>query len=291
MEQPRYALRVLLHWARDGLGPPLLSQLKERGCWVRAVVPDPALRDQLPNCDDVVLNDGNEADLLQACRGMDAVLTWAMPWLRFSRTCGGDADPRRHERLLAAARRSGTSHFVLVTGMQSEAMARRWPELGAFEHLVHELCQSDLSWLVIRCPAVFDHLDHLIPLARRGTLYLPQNGRALINPIHAVDLSSELVGLLLDSSARMRVVAIGGPEVLSLREIGERAYEALDRPARIRNLSAGMLTVIADMISPFIPTLSQHLGQVQALTGTDMVAPPFGTKRIDQWLREVAKRP
>jgi uncharacterized protein YbjT (DUF2867 family) len=289
MEPSRYALRVLLHWARDGLGPPLLARLKEQGCWVRIVGPESGLEEDLHGCDDVIVCDGKEADLSAACQGMDAVVAWAMPWLRLSRVTGGDADPLRHLRLLEAAKRSGMGHFVLITGLQTAGMARRWPELGELERLVWELRQSDLSWLVIRCPAFFEHMGFLVDLARKGTLYLPKNGVSLLNPIHTHDLSTRLVELLLDSTARKRVLPIGGPEVLSLRQLGELAFEAIERPPRFRNLAPNVLAFVSEAISPFVPVLSQHLVQVQALTGSDMVAPPYGSRRIGDWFLENAR--
>jgi divinyl chlorophyllide a 8-vinyl-reductase len=164
----------------------------------------------------------------------------------------GDAwaiDHRAHANVLAAARDSGVSQFVLLS-----AICVQKPRL-AFQHakLAFEaaLIESGLTWSIVRPTAYFKSLSGQIERVRKGRPFLVFGDGTLTacKPIGDGDLAAYLADCLDDESRWNRVLPIGGPgPAITPREQGEHLFALLKRPPRFRRVPVGLLDGIVGML-------------------------------------------
>lgn len=88
------------------------------------------------------------------------------------------------------------------------------------------------------------NVQHVIRFARRFRfLPLVGDGRALLQPIHYVDLAAALVALI--GARAERPVDAGGAAPVTVREAGEIIFAALDLPPRFLRLPLGPALALA----------------------------------------------
>lgn len=159
-------------------------------------------------------------------------------------------DHRAHLGALAAARRAGVAHMVLLS-----AICVQKPRL-AFQHakLAFEaaLIGSGLTYSIVRPTAFFKSLSGQIGRLARGKPFLLFGDGALTacKPIGDDDLARYIALCLDDPSCRDRILPIGGPgAAITPREQGEHLFALLDRPPRFRHVPVAMLDVVAAMLA------------------------------------------
>lgn len=95
---------------------------------------------------------------------------------------------------------------------------------------VRELQASQVTAQVISPTGYFSDMAQVLDMARRGRVVLLDDA-VRMNPIHGLDVARACVDRhVAGVSGEWR---IGGPEVLTWREVAECAFRALGRPARI----------------------------------------------------------
>lgn len=95
---------------------------------------------------------------------------------------------------------------------------------------VRELQESEITAQVISPTGYFSDMAQVLNMARRGRVVLLDDA-VRINPIHGLDVARACVDRhVAEVSGEWR---IGGPEILTWREVAECAFRTLDRPARI----------------------------------------------------------
>lgn len=182
--------------------------------------------------------------------------------------------------LLRAAERAGVGRFVYV-GVAAHEQLGHLAYVQAHEAVVESLRASRMDHTVVRGTGFFGAFAALLPLARRGRLPLIGDGSALSNPIHEADLAEYIVREL-DAEPRERTV--GGPEILTRKEISELAFDAVGRPPRFMRTRAGTMRRGAAALRPFHPRMSQLLSFVAAISVTDVLAPHYGSRVLADYL-------
>jgi uncharacterized protein YbjT (DUF2867 family)/ligand-binding SRPBCC domain-containing protein len=134
------------------------------------------------------------------------------------------------ERLVAAARDAGVGRLVYISGAGAAPDAKRhWFRAKArAERAVRD---SGVTFTVIRPTWIYGprdvSLNRFLGLGRRlGMVPLPGSGRQLLAPVFIDDAARLAADSLFDEAAKDRVLELGGPEALSLREIVRRAMVA-----------------------------------------------------------------
>jgi hypothetical protein len=110
------------------------------------------------------------------------------------------------------------------------------------------------------------------------------DGRAQTNPIHEAEVARACVEAL---DGGERELVIGGPEVYTRKKLMLLAFEAFERPPRIRYVQPGLLK------GPIAATrlLNRRIGALMAfglaVSQRDVVAPKYGTQRIQDYFAGV----
>lgn len=148
---------------------------------------------------------------------------------------------RREEILRRGARKivaiSSTSLFTKA-GSSSSAEAKIAQQLETSEQdIVHWCTANSLTWVILRPTLIYGsgrdrNIREIAAMIRRfGVFPLLGGGNGRRQPIHATDLGHACVGALLSSDAVNRAYNVSGGEILTYREMVERVFHAMGRPA------------------------------------------------------------
>lgn len=188
-----------------------------------------------------------------------------------------------NHNLIAAAKAAGVQRFGYVSVFRAE----EFPQLAymrAHADVAAEVRDAGFSYALIRSAGFFSAFDPILDMARAGRASLIGDGAARVNPIHQADLADVCVDALLDT--RDATVDVGGPEVLSRRQIVEAAFAAAGKPVKIAALPTWAAGAMAALAMPFAPRLGELMAFATAMFSTDVVAPQRGRRRIADYFAE-----
>jgi hypothetical protein len=107
---------------------------------------------------------------------------------------------------------------------------------------------------------------------------------ARTNPVHQTDVAQ----LLLENlNAGAVEISIGGPDILTRREIVELAFRVVGKHPRIVRVPAAVIRAGAVVAGIMNPRLGELLEFVAAVSTTDGVAPVTGRLRLEDYFRSV----
>lgn len=279
--------RVLVAGASGYLGGYVVREFKRRGWWVRALVRDPRrLGDLACLVDDVHRADlTHPADLAGACQRVDLVFSSVGLMQRQGARTFEQVDRLGNRNLLREAHAAGAAKFIYVSSLNGPRN-RHLEIVRAHEDFAADLAACGMDRAVIRPTGYFSDIGEILRMARTGRVFLFGAGDRRINPIHGADLAAICVDA---ATAAARDVDVGGPEVLTYREIAEAAFAALGRPPRITGVPAWLARAGASNLR----WISRHHGDVLAfLTETalvDSIGPRCGTRRIADYFARLVR--
>jgi nucleoside-diphosphate-sugar epimerase len=235
-ENEFYLARMILITGGNGVvGTRLALKLAEGPGKVRVLGAAPSESDpRLRHAGiEVVYGDVTRPEELEpAMRGADQVVHLAA--VLFS-----PEDPARHEAVnaqgtrhaLAAAERCGVRHFVFVSSI-SVLYPRRNAYSASKAAAEDAVRGSAVPWTIVRPCLVMDGLEYRAfenAVLRWPILFLPRRGAARKRPLRADALAEALSGPLGDPAAFGKTLALGGNEIVSLREMAARILRARGR--------------------------------------------------------------
>jgi uncharacterized protein YbjT (DUF2867 family) len=271
--------RVLVAGATGYLGRHLVEQLKDDGCWVRALARRPEQSDSLAIADDVFVGEVTRAESLRGIAdGIDTVFSTIGITRQRDGVGYNDVDYAGNLALLREAERSGVKRFVYVSVLHGRELRTSVELAAAKERFVDALTESAVSSTVIRPTGYFSDMTAFLDLARKGTVYLIGDGRRRMNPIGGSDLARACIRAATSSETD---VEVGGPDILSHTEIAQAAFTACEKPARIRHVPL-RLALAAGWLASVLTPQRVH-GPLQfflAVMTSDMVAPQTGSERL-----------
>ncbi len=253
--------RILLAGATGYIGRAVAAELRVRGYPVTAIVrerpsvdrPDAAVTEEtLRGLDQeaIELTDPEETVRRLESLPFDAVVSC----IASRNGVGADAwavDYRANLNLLAAAKRRGVRHFVLLSAIcvQRPKLAFQQAKL-AFEK---ELMASGLRYSIVRPTAFFKSLAGQVRRVQQGKPFLlfGDGSNTACKPIGERDLARYLVDCLQQSSLHNRVLPIGGPgNAITPRQQGELLFELAELPPRFRSVPVAMFDVALALLAP-----------------------------------------
>jgi uncharacterized protein YbjT (DUF2867 family) len=281
--------RVLIAGASGVLGRTVAALLRGQGYRVRALSRSPA-RAAAIAADEIVIGDATRLESIATlCEGVDIVFS-----------CLGQsvsADPANrgpgyhaidyvgNHQLIEHASRAGVRRFVYVSVFQAEQHPRV-AYFRAHADVAAELRRSGLGYAVIQPTGFFSAFSAFFEMARSGRAVVFGDGSARSNPIHDADLAAVCAEAVGDT--QNRDIPVGGPEVLSRREIIELAFAASGKPVKISHAPAWAPGLIGGLIRPLAPRLGELASFLGVVSGGDFIAPAYGARRLAAFYRELA---
>ena len=193
-----------------------------------------------------------------------------------------DVDYQANINLLNEAKKAGVKKFIYVSAINGNKY-RHLKIFEAKEKFVDALKASGLDYTIIRPNGFFSDMKDFLDMAKKGKIYLFGHGEQKFNPIHGEDLAIVCLQAIASPSTE---IIVGGPDVLTLNEIGEMALEALDKPIKIIHLPDWTRRFTIWAFRTF--TSSKTYGPIEfflTLMAEDHMAPRFGTKRLSQFFK------
>ncbi|OLO83561.1 SDR family oxidoreductase [Actinomyces naeslundii] len=280
---------VLVAGATGYLGRYVVAELHSRGHLVRAVVRD---RDRArkegpwgsPSLDGLVDEWalGNVTDP-RFTRDLAADVEHVVSALGVTRQ---KADPWQIDNLAnlailnSALKHAGSFTYINTLG-GDRCPARLTRAKSAF---AQTLSVAEIGAQIINPPAYFSDMTEVLTMARRGlvAVFRPE---ARINPIHGADLAAYVVDRM--EEGRTSTWDVGGPDVLSWRELAHLAFDAVGKRSRVLTVPAWALPPALRLTGLFSPRLADT-AQFMAWNMTrDCVAPMTGTHHLADFYRTV----
>ena len=283
---------LLVVGATGQLGSLLVRQLRSQGEAVRALVRPggPPVDDLAATGAELVRGDLRDPGSLDAAvSGVTAVLATANV---VAPTRPGDThqavEHRGYDELVSRAERAGVRRFVFAS-VPVTALDDRVPQLAAKRHVERRLAASSMSTLALRMAPFTEVWLALVGSSitlrgeQRATLARPygflrtfrrlsgttveDHGR-LVVPGPATNRNAFIS---ITDCARSMIAAgraedvtgtadVGGPEVLSWRDVADVYAEVLGRPVRVVSLPASAFAGAQRVMAPFAPAAANVMG-------------------------------
>jgi uncharacterized protein YbjT (DUF2867 family) len=285
-EQAVVGKRVLLAGASGTIGTAIAVELKRRGYWVRGMTRNAS--GVTADVDEIFVGDLLLPNTLDsAVKGVDLVISAAgappgFVGSRAGRYSFPGIDDVGNRALLNAAFEAKVRRFAYVSVFGGRFMGMS-EYIRAHESFVAALKTSGMRYQVVRTTSVFDSFDGMLKKARKGKLRVIAGGSALLNPIHRDDLAVAFVDAV---EAREPEIDVGGPEVLTRREIAELAIEAWGKEPKVSSLPLA-LAAYWSRLSMFRGGHNKFVSAVNtASANTDLVAPETGGSLLTDYFAE-----
>ncbi|UCC85227.1 MAG: SDR family oxidoreductase [Gemmatimonadota bacterium] len=273
--------RVLVAGATGYLGRFVAKEFKSRGYYVRALARSPhKLDDMRGELDEIVAAEVTDPKSINdVCDGMEVVFSSIGITKQKSKLTWKDVDFQGNKNLLDVARRTGVQKFIYVSVFNGPDL-RHLEIVKAHEGFVDVLKASTMNYAVIRPTGFFSDMAEFFEMARRGRVYLVGSGEDRVNPIHGADLAVTCVDAV---DGERQEIDVGGPEILTYREIAELAFRVQGKPVRISSLPVFAMRLVSSAIRVF----SRHQGELLAFMTTamtgDVVAPRTGQRKLEAY--------
>ncbi len=278
--------RVLVAGASGYLGGFVAKEFKSRGYFVTALARSPQklepIRDSL---DEVVQAEITQPDTLEGvCDGIDVVFSSVGITKQKDNLTFKDVDYQGNRNLLEVAQSAEVKKFIYTSVFRGPSLLHL-DIVKAHEDFVTVLKASEMEYAVVRPNGFFSDMGEYMKMARKGRVYLFGKGENRINPIHGADLAEVCV----DAAKRGSIeIDVGGPEVLTHREIARLAFGSLGTKERISSMPVWMMRALVSLTKAF----NHHQGELlafmtEAMTA-DAVAPAVGSRSLSDYFHELA---
>jgi len=195
-----------------------------------------------------------------------------------------DVDYQGNINLLEEAKKSGVKKFIYVSALNGEKL-KHLKIFKAKEMFVDELKKSGLDYCIMRPNGFFSDMTEFLKMAKKGTVNLFGDGSYKMNPIHGEDLATVCVEAI---NLKDKIVEVGGPEVLSHKEIAELTFNTLDKKPKIKYMPDWMRKSVIWMMRT--STSSKTYGPIEffmTVLAMDMIAPKYGKHTIGKYFMEM----
>lgn len=248
-------MKVLVAGGTGFIGRHLCRELADRDHEVTALARTPD-KQGLP--DEVTVAEGDVTDaetMRSAIAGHEAVVNLVSLSPLFEPPGGNERHDAIHrvgtQHCVQAAASADVDRFLQVSalGADPDGPTHYIRAKGAAETLVRN---ATVDWTIVRPSVVFgegaEFLDFTKQLKRwfaPGLPFypLPGGGSTRFQPIHVAELVAMMAEMLDEEEHANEVYELGGPEVLTLREVTEMVYAAEEKDIRIVSLPMSLARV------------------------------------------------
>jgi uncharacterized protein YbjT (DUF2867 family) len=285
-------MRAVVAGATGYLGGFVVRAFAEAGWKVRALARNPDRCASIrPYCDEIFQGEATVPDTLHGLfRQADVCFSSIGIRHVHRRPTFWEVDCQANLNLVEAALRAGAPRFVFVSVFRGDELRSDIRLAEARERVADRIRLSKMKWIILRPTGFFNDMEEFFRMAQSGKVWLPGDGSARLNPVHGADIASHLLSLMAGGGWN-RDYAMGGPDVLSLRQIGEMAFHCLRKEPRFGFVPGWVLKSAGVVCRPFNANASALLQAFALLASRDGVAPSTGDHRLKDFFAKLAQGP
>ncbi len=273
---------ILIAGGRGTLGTQVVRLLTEREIEVRILTRDPSRAQHLEG-DLVEIVPGDVRDLRaveQAAAGSRTIISAIQGFAGAAPVSPQAVDRQGNSNLIQVARAGAAEHFILVS---IQGAAQDHPmELFRMKYLAEEeLKASGLAWTIIRPTAFMETWGALIgePLLKTGKTRIFGRGNNPINFVSVYDVARFVELAVVDSAMRGKVVEVGGPENLSMRQLAQTFETVTGKVGTKSHVPLPMMRLMSVLMRPVNPTLARQIQAGVVMETHDFSFDPSETSR------------
>lgn len=270
--------RVLVAGATGYLGGFVAREFKSRGHFVRALARSAHKLDCMKEeLDEIVEGEITKPQSIEGiCDGIDVVFSSVGITKQKDKLTFKDVDYQGNKNLLDIALAAGVRKFIYVSVLDGPKLLHL-DIVKAHEDFVDALKSSGMSYAIIRPTGYFSDMGEFFNMAKKGRVFLFGPGTNKVNPIHGADLAITCVDAV---ESETREIDVGGPEVLSWREIAGLACEAQGKPVKISSVPIPLMRLVVAATRIFSKHQGELLAFFTAMGTSNVIAPKTGTRTL-----------
>jgi uncharacterized protein YbjT (DUF2867 family) len=283
--------KVLVAGATGYLGGFVVESLHCEGYPVRALARNPEKLGRCREmCNEVVVAEATKPDTLSELAGGATILFSSLGKHDFKRRPSvWEVDFQANMNLLEAARIQGVEHVVFISVVNGPLLRQRGIHTAeARERVVDAIQASGLTWTILRPSGFFNDMADFFRMASRGTGWMIGDGTARMSPIHGADLADVVVDKIGDPNALNHAFDVGGPDTLSYEEIMQLAFQAMDKPPKLRRLPNWVVRSAVTMASLVNPTVADLMRAIAVMSTEGADAPNYGNRHLADFFASLA---
>ena len=272
---------ILVAGGTGFVGAAIVRELARRGKRVVVLSRDPsAVRNRFPGSD-VEFRRGDVTDpatLDGSFVGVEAVIgCQQFPNSPIENPGKGytfdNVDARGTENLVAAAKAAGVGRYIYLSGVGAAPEGRHW--FQAKWRAETAVKEGGMTYTILRPSWIYGPEDNALNRFVRMARFLPcvpqigNIGKQRMQPVFVEDVARAVADCLDNPAADNRLFEIGGPEVLSMKEVVAIALEVADRRRFILAAPAGLMKLFA-IVLQFMPGRPLTPDAVDFITGDAM---------------------
>lgn len=273
---------ILLAGGTGTLGTRLVPLLTARGHRVRILTRDPKRAAHLlGELVEIVEGDVLDATSLEsAMAGVETVISAIHGFTGAGRYNPRSVDRQGNSDLIAAARKVGVGHFILMSIVG--AAADHPIELFRMKcEAEQDLRKSGLPWTIVRPTAYMETWAQVLgePLFTFGKTRVFGDGNNPINFVSAQTVAQLVALAVSDPSVRDTVLEIGGPDDLTFNQVIQTFESVTGKTGTKNYVPVPMMRVMSILMRPFNPTLARQIGTAVIMATHDMTFDATSTYR------------
>lgn len=282
-------MRIIVAGASGYLGQFLVKSISEAGHDVVAVVRSKKKVEHLK----VYLQETIQTDISEpeSIKGLFADADAVISTVGITRQKDGltymDVDYQCNINLLNEAINSNVSKFMYIGALNGDKYLNL-KIMQAKERFINELLQASIEAYVIRPSGFFSDVTEMYNMAKRGTAYVFGKGDFKANPIHGEDLAEFCIEMLEKVPG---VYSVGGPDVLTQKEIAEMAFHSLHKKVIIRHIPVWLTKIVKKLLVLF--TKQTYYGPIEffiTVLTVDMEGPTYGKRHLKDYFNALKSK-
>lgn len=252
---------ILVVGATGSLGSRTVKKLLKSGEKVRAMTRDRSKADELKaRGAQIVLGDLTDPESLEfGLRGAKAVVAAAHSMLGRGAYSSKAVDDEGHRALIDAAKRAGVGHFVYTSaiGASPDHPIDFWRTKAKIERYLQD---SGLRNTIIRPTAfmeiyAWELVGKPIAAGKRVMMFGPGTNKR--NYVAADDVANAVVLALRIPELRGRILDVGGPDNLTVREVVAIFEKVTGKRAKVSAMPLPVVRTMAGVISRVHPGIAR----------------------------------
>jgi uncharacterized protein YbjT (DUF2867 family) len=285
MDDKMKSQKILLAGATGYLGRYIADELHKQQYKTKIVLRNPEKGPTKPVLSEHIIAEVTQPEsLIGTMKDVDTVISTVGITKQKDGLTYMDVDYQANLNLLNEAKKSGVRKFIYISALNADNL-KHLKMCEAKELFVRELQNSGIEYCIIRPNGFFSDMSEFLKMAKKGKAELFGDGTFEMNPIHGADLAEICVNAI---NTREQTIEVGGPEVFSHKEIVDLAFRTLAKPIKVSYMPEWIRKMILWSARTF--TSSKVYGPMEfffTVLSMDMIAPAYGTHRLENYFEEI----